>query len=92
MAAGSSASSSLPKARLLRRQQFDLPRLTLHLAPDPNNRLPAFGHGGSDGTMAVAMPELDATALIFTQSRGNGVIRFFVPLARRALTPEGLPE
>lgn len=51
--------------------------------------LPAFGHGGSDGTLAVAMPELNATALIFTQSRGNRVIRFFVPLARGALTPEG---
>jgi CubicO group peptidase (beta-lactamase class C family) len=50
--------------------------------------LPAFGHGGSDGTLAVAMPELKATALIFTQSRGNGVLRRFIPLARAALTPE----
>jgi len=51
--------------------------------------LPAFGHGGSDGTLAVAMPELDATALLFTQSRGNGVLRRFIPLAREALTPVG---
>ena len=50
--------------------------------------LPAFGHGGSDGTLAVAFPELDATALIFTQSRGNGVLRRFLPLARAALTPD----
>jgi CubicO group peptidase (beta-lactamase class C family) len=47
--------------------------------------LPSFGHGGSDGTLAVAMPELDAVALIFTQSRGNGVLRRFIPLARAAL-------
>ncbi|MGD2123382.1 MAG: serine hydrolase domain-containing protein [Gemmatimonadota bacterium] len=51
--------------------------------------LPAFGHGGSDGTLAVAMPELDAVALIFTQSRGNGVLRRFIPLARAALQPRG---
>jgi hypothetical protein len=31
------------------------------------------------------MPELNATALIFTQSRGNGVLRKFIPLARAAL-------
>ena len=38
-----------------------------------------FGHGGSDGTLAVAFPAHDAVALIFTQSRGGGVIRGFVP-------------
>jgi CubicO group peptidase (beta-lactamase class C family) len=32
--------------------------------------LPAFGHGGSDGTFAIAYPELDAMILFFTQSRG----------------------
>lgn len=50
--------------------------------------LPAFGHGGSDGTLAVAMPELDAVALVFTQSRGNGVLRRFVPFVRAALQSE----
>jgi CubicO group peptidase (beta-lactamase class C family) len=30
----------------------------------------AFGHGGSDGTFALAVPELDAMVLYFTQSRG----------------------
>ena len=30
-----------------------------------------FGHGGSDGTLAYAMPELDAIALYFTQSRAS---------------------
>jgi len=51
--------------------------------------LPAFGHGGSDGTLAVAMPDLNAVALIFTQSRGNGVLRQFIPLARAVLQTEG---
>ncbi len=37
-----------------------------------SNGLPAlFGHGGSDGTLAYAAPELDAIVLFFTQSRGN---------------------
>lgn len=30
----------------------------------------AFGHGGSDGTFALAIPELNAMVLYFTQSRG----------------------
>lgn len=50
--------------------------------------LTTFGHGGSDGTLAIAFPHLNATALIFTQSRGNRVLRRFVRLARLALTPE----
>jgi CubicO group peptidase (beta-lactamase class C family) len=33
--------------------------------------LPAFGHRGSDGTIAVAIPEEDLLALYFTQSRGT---------------------
>jgi len=32
--------------------------------------LPAFGHGGSDGTVAIAYPHMDAMILFFTQSRG----------------------
>ena len=51
--------------------------------------LPTFGHGGSDGTLAIAFPDLDAVALIFTQSRGNRVIRRFFPLTRAALGGEG---
>ena len=39
--------------------------------------LPPFGHGGSDGTLALAFPGHDAVALIFTQSRGNDAIREF---------------
>ena len=31
---------------------------------------PAFGHGGSDGTIAVAYPRADTMILFFTQSRG----------------------
>jgi CubicO group peptidase (beta-lactamase class C family) len=34
-------------------------------------RLEAFGHGGSDGTMAWAWPERDLMVLFFTQSRGQ---------------------
>jgi len=33
-------------------------------------KLPAFGHGGSDGTIAIAYPYADAMILFFTQSRG----------------------
>ena len=33
-------------------------------------KLPAFGHGGSDGTFAIAYPSGDAMILFFTQSRG----------------------
>jgi len=58
-------------------------------SPMPDDgTLPAFGHGGSDGTLAVAMPELNAAALIFTQSRGNSILRRFVPLVRAALQSE----
>ena len=32
---------------------------------------PLFGHGGSDGTFAIADPERDWIACYFTQSRGN---------------------
>ncbi len=42
-----------------------------------------FGHGGSDGTIAYAIPELDFMVLYFTQSRGNRTLQAFV---REALT------
>jgi len=43
--------------------------------------LPVFGHGGSDGTNAIAYPDEDLMVLYFTQSRGNrttGKIRSIV--------------
>ncbi len=51
--------------------------------------LPAFGHGGSDGTLAMAIPAWDVVALIFTQSRGNRVIRQFPLGVQSAVAPEG---
>jgi hypothetical protein len=40
-------------------------------------KLPAFGHGGSDGTLALVFPEQDLIACYFTQSRGGtSVFRF----------------
>lgn len=43
--------------------------------------LPAFGHGGSDGTLALALPRKDGDlmAMVFTQSRGGGAIRRLIP-------------
>jgi CubicO group peptidase (beta-lactamase class C family) len=42
-----------------------------------DHALPIFGHGGSDGTLALAFPEHDLLALYFTQSRGGtSVFRF----------------
>jgi len=38
--------------------------------PVGDSDLPRFGHGGSDGTIAIAFPEADAMVLYFTQSRG----------------------
>ena len=49
-------------------------------SPPEDGELPAFGYGGSDGTLAVAMPSYGVVALVFTQSRGGGVIRQF-PMA-----------
>src|SRR5262249_46300242 len=40
-------------------------------APNADGGLPVFGHGGSDGTLALAFPEHDLLALFFTQSRGG---------------------
>jgi CubicO group peptidase (beta-lactamase class C family) len=45
--------------------------------PSSSGRLPIFGHGGSDGTLALVFPELDLMAFYFTQSRGGmSIFRF----------------
>jgi CubicO group peptidase (beta-lactamase class C family) len=55
-------------------------------APEDDG-IPAFGHGGSDGTLAAAIPAWDTQVLIFTQSRGNRVIRGFLMNAQSVLDP-----
>ena len=50
--------------------------------------LAVFGHGGSDGTMALAIPEGDILLLYFTQSRGTDTIRTeFLPWAQDNFYP-----
>lgn len=49
--------------------------------------LPAFGHGGSDGTLAVAYPELDMLVLFFTQSRGTSNIDKFRAVLKELFEP-----
>jgi CubicO group peptidase (beta-lactamase class C family) len=51
----------------------------VYMPPTPaaGNALPVFGHGGSDGTLALAFPQHDLMAFYFTQSRGGmSVFRF----------------
>jgi CubicO group peptidase (beta-lactamase class C family) len=51
------------------------------LAPASSpGELPAFGHRGSDGTIAVAIPEEDLLVLYFTQSRGTPTREEFLTL------------
>ncbi|UCG69671.1 MAG: beta-lactamase family protein [Thermoplasmata archaeon] len=45
-----------------------------------NAELEAFGHRGSDGTLAIAVPRDDLMLLYFTQSRGNKTTRQMVSL------------
>ena len=56
-------------------------------SPPEDGGLPAFGHGGSDGTLALAMPSYGVVALVFTQSRGGGVIRQFPMAVWNAVSP-----
>ncbi len=51
----------------------------LYIDPEvkPDEQLEAFGHGGSDGTYAVAFPGRDLMVLFFTQSRGMTVLPTF---------------
>jgi CubicO group peptidase (beta-lactamase class C family) len=45
----------------------------VYVPPKPSapSALPIFGHGGSDGTLALVFPEHDLMAFYFTQSRGG---------------------
>jgi hypothetical protein len=45
-----------------------------------------FGHAGSDGTIAFAIPELDFMVLYFTQSRGTRTLQSFVGEALMVLS------
>lgn len=49
--------------------------------------LAVFGHGGSDGTLAMAYPELDMLILFFTQSRGTSSINEFRAAVQRVFQP-----
>ncbi len=42
---------------------------------DSSGSLPPFGHGGSDGTFAIAIPVKNIMVLYFTQTRGTPTIR-----------------
>jgi CubicO group peptidase (beta-lactamase class C family) len=50
-------------------------------------RLPVFGHGGSDGTLAIAYPSLDMIILFFTQSRGTSNINEFLAAVKDLFQP-----
>ena len=57
-------------------------------AEDDKDALVAFGHGGSDGTMAWVFPALDLMVLYFTQSRnGLTVIEIGAAVQRCLLDP-----
>jgi CubicO group peptidase (beta-lactamase class C family) len=47
--------------------------------------LPAFGHSGSDGTLAIAVPEKDLMLFYFTQSRGGSTVGKLADLAYKLL-------
>jgi len=50
---------------------------------DDPDVLPPFGHGGSDGTIAIAIPARDMMVLFFTQTRGAPIIGAeILPLVR----------
>ena len=46
-----------------------------------------FGHGGSDGTHAMAIPSLDLMLLCFTQSRGTDIRQDWLVAALEATAP-----
>jgi len=49
--------------------------------------LPVFGHGGGDGTLAIAYPKLDMLILYFTQSRGTSTTNEFRAAVEELLQP-----
>ena len=52
------------------------------------DQLPPFGHSGSDGTIAIAIPERNSLALYFTQCRGTDTLHDeFLPWVREILFP-----
>jgi hypothetical protein len=56
----------------------------VYVPPKPGaaGALPVFGHGGSDGTLALVFPEHEQMAFYFTQSRGGiSFLRFEEMLA-----------
>ena len=52
----------------------------LYADPEDSDELPVFGHAGSDGTIAIAIPENNIIVLYFTQSRGNTTIEPFIDI------------
>jgi len=49
------------------------------------NSLPIFGHGGSSGTLALALPEQNTMIFYFTQSRGTLTANFLPTLVLEEL-------
>jgi CubicO group peptidase (beta-lactamase class C family) len=47
-----------------------------------------FGHSGSDGTLAIAVPSLDIIVLYFTQSRGEDTMSEWAKASWEALKPK----
>ncbi len=55
---------------------------------DEEEKLLAFGHGGSDGTFSYAFPALDLMVFYFTQSRNNRTfVQFETALEEHLLDP-----
>ena len=52
----------------------------------------AFGHGGSDGTVAMSIPSQDLLLLFFTQTRGTLVIARFEELVLDLFNLKAAPE
>ena len=52
----------------------------LFAEPRSQGELPVFGHWGSDGTLAMALPEQNMLVLYFTQSRENETLTEFASI------------
>jgi CubicO group peptidase (beta-lactamase class C family) len=65
----------------------------VYVSPKPGaaGALPVFGHGGSDGTLALVFPEQDLMALYFTQSRGGRSVFRFEELLAPLVGLQGAP-